>query len=328
MIGTPKVSVVIPTYQRASFLRETVEHVLGQTLKEIEVIVADDGSTDRTPEVVASINDPRILYLRRKHMGMPLILNEGFAVARGKYIMTCHDHDIYDPTLLAELAGALDRHPIAVFAHCGVIVVDPSGKQELERYVRDYPEVSSGKLFLAETLLPGLDSPVSAITMVRTSARGGVLLNPRFGEVADVELWLRLSTVGDVAYVKKPLIRVRKRDSSSHFYHIGCRLAAHTLKAKRRYLTWIEDESRQVAIQKDWRKGVDRTGFSELLRALEARHYDEIAFIAEYVRKEGTYTGARALLLLCRMPPAIALGVLRLIKLLSRSIRFLAPLKP
>jgi glycosyltransferase involved in cell wall biosynthesis len=323
MNGIPKVSVVIPTYQRASFLRETIEDLLDQTLKDIDVIVADDGSTDRTPEVVASFRDPRVLYLRRKHMGMPLILNEGFAVARGEYVMTCHDHDIYDPTLLTELAGALDRHPTAVYAHCGVIVVDASGNQELERYVRDYPEVNSGNLFLADELLPGLDSPVTAITMVRRAVRGGIFLNPTFGEVADVELWLRLSTVGDVAYVKKPLIRVRKRDSSSHFYHCGCRLAAHTLEAKRGYLAWVEDGSRRGVIQMGWRKDSNRTGFSELLRALDARRYHETPFIAEYVRKEGTLTGARALLLLCRMPPAMALGVLRLLRLLSRPFRVL-----
>lgn len=317
----PKVSVVIPTYQRASFLRETVVGLLAQTLADIELIVADDGSTDRTPEVMASFKDPRVRYLRREHLGMPLILNEGFAVARGEYIMTCHDHDIYDPSMLAELAGVLDRNPTAAYAHCGIIGVDDSGERELERHVRDYPELMPGRVFLVEELLARLDSRVSALTMVRSSVLGGAALDDRFEGCPDVELWLRLSTVGDVAYVKKSLIRVRQRDPSSQFYYNGCRLAAKALEAKKLYLEWVEDETKRAAIRKGWRKEVDRTGFSALLKALEGRQHQEIPYIAEFLQQEGTQAGARALTLPCRMPRSIALLALRSARFLWRAFR-------
>ncbi len=312
----PKVSVVLPTYQRAHLLGETVAGLLRQTLADIEVIVADDGSTDETPEVVGNFKDPRVRYVRREHLGMPLILNEGFAAAQGQYIMTCHDHDIYDPTLLEELAGVLDRHPSATYAHCGNVLVDASGRRELVYQVPDYPELFPGGAFLIEELLP--ISPVSATSMVRASVLGGAGLDARFGGVADIELWLRLSTVGDVAYVKKPLIRIRQRDASSKFYSSGWKLAATVLEIKKTYLRRVEDSSRRTAICNRWRKEVDGTSLLELLKVLEARRYEEIPSIVEFVRQEGTHNGANLVFFLSYLPRGLALGILRSLRLLYR----------
>lgn len=316
-----KVSVVIPTYQRADFLRVTISGLLQQTLQNIEIIVADDGSTDHTPLVMSSFSDPRVRYLRRDHVGMPLILNDGFSVACGEYIMTCHDHDIYEKNLLQELADVLDRNPKAVYAHCGIVVVDSEGLQELASYIRNYPEVTSGKTFLTEVLLPGIDSKVSALTMVRASVLSRPPFNVKFGECSDVDLWMKLSAIGDVAYVPKPLIRVRQRDNSSELYRSGFRLAAHALEAKKSYLSWVEDQNKQHKIQIGWRKEIDRTGLLELLKALENRWYDEISPIILFVQREGTSLGGKALTLLSYLPRFFSLNVLRSMRIMSKAIR-------
>jgi len=317
----PKVSVVIPTYQRATLLRNVVQGLLAQTLTDIEIIVADDGSTDNTPHVMAQIRDPRLRYLRCDHMGMPKILNEGIKVARGEYLMTCHDHDIYDERLLDKLSKTLDRHTSVVYAHCGVISVDPTGTQEIERYIADYPEVAPGKVFLVEKLLPLLDCKVSALTMLRRAALNGQALNPRFGECADVELWLRLSTIGDVAYLKEPLIRVRQRDASSAFYHMGFRMTEKALDAKKLYLHYVEDEARRIAICRRWRVEVDRTGLLELWRVLEDHRYEEVPAIIGFVRREGTQPGHKVLTFLSHLSPIIALAILRSAKHLQRGMQ-------
>lgn len=244
--------------------------LLTQTLDDIEVIIADDGSTDGTPQVVERFADPRVRYLRRAHLGMPAILNEGFAAARGAYIMTCHDHDMYEPSLLQELADCLDRFPSAAYAHCGLAVVDPTGTL-LEHHIHDFPPLTGGRLFLSEHLLPGLDSIVSALTMVRASALAGRAFDPAYGFVADVEMWLRLAARGDVAYVRRPLIRVRQRDESSELYHVTHRLALQALRAKRAYLHLVADRRGRRTIERGWRRQAMATVLRELLYAQQHR---------------------------------------------------------
>jgi len=81
----PKVSVVIPTYNRAHLVGRAIRSVLNQTYQDFEIIVVDDGSTDNTKEVVKSFNDPRIRYIRHeKNRGGSAARNTGIRAARGK----------------------------------------------------------------------------------------------------------------------------------------------------------------------------------------------------------------------------------------------------
>lgn len=314
---TPRVSVVVPTYQRAGFLSDVIGMLLTQTLGDIEVIVADDGSTDETPNVVRRFADPRLRYLRREHVGMPRILNEGFAAARGAYVMTCHDHDVYEPSLLEELAASLDRFPSAAYAHCGVVGVDPSGMQVLERYVYQFAPLTPGRTFLVDHLLPGLDSKVSALTMIRASALAG-RFDPAYGFVADVEMWLRLAAHGDVAYVARPLIRVRQRDASSEMYHVTPQLVLHTLRAKRAYLHLVADYRRRREIERGWRRQTMATVLRELLHVQRHRHEEALADIRALAIEAGS-TPARFVIRICSSVPRTI--SVRILGLFQRAVR-------
>jgi glycosyltransferase involved in cell wall biosynthesis len=314
----PKVSVVIPTYQRAAEVARTVRDLLQQSLQDIEIIVADDGSTDGTAAEIAGIDDPRVHFAGRGHLGMPLILNEGLAAATGEYVMTCHDHDVYDHELLRELAGALDRHPSALYAHCGVMLTDPTGATELVQQMNDFPELLPGRVFLRDHLVPGLDSKVSALTMVRGSALREGLLKPEFGEVADVEMWLHLASIGDVAYVRKPLIRVKQRDNTSMFYTMGYRLLEKTLRAKREYIGFIDDDRRRSEVVRTWRRQIDSSAFREMLVALEDGRPQDLRPIAEFAQREGTRTGAFVTASFARTPAPVTRAALSFMRRLAR----------
>jgi hypothetical protein len=308
-----RVSVVIPTYQRVRLLTQTLDMIRTQTLAPLEVIVADDGSTDGTECMVAAREDRQLRYLKRDRLGMPGILNEGLAVACGDYVMVCHDHDIYHPMLLEELAGALDRNPSALFAHCGVVGVDPGGEREIEWFVRDYPEFTSGHEFLVSQMLPGLHSPVAALSMIRRSALAEGLLDPRFRGPADVELWLRLCTRGDVAYVAKPLIRVRQRDSGSAFYSIACELTELVLEAKKEYLLRVSDPRRRRAVQAGWRREIDRTALLHILSP-----NPDVAALETFVGRHGTWSGRLAMRICSVAPRTVSVTALNFLRTLWR----------
>ena len=284
----------------------------------------DDGSTDSTSDVVNSIGDRRVRYVRKEHLGIPAIINAGFELCQGEYLIVCHDHDSYHPDLLATLADLLDRHPTATYSHSGVVTLDPTGTTETARYIYDYPELASGKEFLTRHLLRGIDSPVTAISMVRRSSLDGTFLKPRFGGCADVELWMRLSLVGDVAYTPRPLLRLRERDRSSVYFHRLHELTDRVLDAKQSYLDAISDPTERLQVTRRWRADATRTGFSAMCSALEHGQADLVVDIKDFVRRRGTPVGALAIDLLSQLPPSMgnaALRGLRHLRHFARRIR-------
>lgn len=298
---------------------------MSQSLSNLELTVIDDGSTDRTEDVVTSIRDRRLRYVRSEHLGIPAIVNAGFELSRGEYVIVCHDHDSYHPDFLAELAQLLDRHPSATYAHSGVVILDSTGTSETMRFIYDYPELADGREFLTRHLLQGTASPVTAISMVRRSALNGAFLNPRYMACADVELWMRLSLAGDVAYTPRPLLRLRERDSSSLYFQRLHELTELVLQAKESYLGEIPDLADRRRAIRNWRADANLTGLAALCSALEHNQQAVIPGVKEFVRRRGTPAGVLAIELISLLPRSIGASVLRalrLIRLLVRPIHF------
>ena len=111
---TPKVSVVIPTYNRAFLLEQAIESIVNQTLTDLELIIADDASTDNTRQMVQTLmqRDPRIHYYRHSsNQGAATARNTALDHARGTYIAFQDDDDVSHPHRLQKQADELDKHP-------------------------------------------------------------------------------------------------------------------------------------------------------------------------------------------------------------------------
>jgi glycosyltransferase involved in cell wall biosynthesis len=207
----------MPTFRRASHVGQSIESLLTGDFSDFELLVRDDGDgTDGTAEAVeqASRGDTRVQYHRNaRRLAMPGNLNAGIADSRGSFIAVCHDHDLYAPNFLSSMVAALACHPSALFAHCGISIISLAG-ESLDSHVGQWPDLSRGPDWL-RFMLGSLHCPVCALTLVRREAhqRYG-LYDPSFGFIADVEMWMRLSSHGDVAYVPGPLVGVRVRESN------------------------------------------------------------------------------------------------------------------
>lgn len=116
----PTISAVIPTYNRAEFISETVRSALAQKRPPREIIIVDDGSTDRTrQELQPFIDRGEIRYLFRQNSGIGDARNAGIRAAAGDYVALLDDDDRWLPGHLEQLAGALSRHPEAQMAYSG-----------------------------------------------------------------------------------------------------------------------------------------------------------------------------------------------------------------
>jgi hypothetical protein len=130
MNRAPRVSVIIIAFNREAMIGDAIASILAQTMPDFELIVVDDGSTDRTVKVVEAIRDPRLrLIVHEKNQGIPAARNSGLEAAAGRYVAWLDSDDLARPDRLAIQADYLDAHPsIALIgAHSGLI--KPNGRR-------------------------------------------------------------------------------------------------------------------------------------------------------------------------------------------------------
>jgi glycosyltransferase involved in cell wall biosynthesis len=229
----------MPTYRRARQIGETLRSLLDGRFTDFELLVRDDGDgADGTAEAVASTGagDQRVIYHRNaRRLGMPGNLNQGIKAARGWLVAVCHDHDLYAADFLTEMVAALDRHPSALFVHCAIEVIDQDGRG-VSTSSGAWPEIVRGREWL-RFMLSSFDCPVCALTVVRREAYQRLgLYDPAYGFVSDVEMWMRLSLHGDVAYLRRPLIQVREREENHEINQDAALIDRIVGRMQRRYL--------------------------------------------------------------------------------------------
>ncbi len=121
------ISVILPLYNAESYIREAVRSILQETRIPLELIVVDDGSTDRSLKVLKQIRDDRLVVLYNQGKGIATALNTGLAAARGKFIARCDADDCYPAGRLFRQVNWLMQHPEAGAVCGGYRVIDPKG---------------------------------------------------------------------------------------------------------------------------------------------------------------------------------------------------------
>ena|SRR3989344_2621648 len=143
----PKVTVLMPVYNAEKYLREAIESILSQTFKNFEFLIINDGSTDKSKDVILSYNDPRIIYSENsKNLGIAKTLNKGMNLARGNYIARMDGDDISHPDRLQEQIEFMDdnRH-VGV---CGTwLQTINNNKEEIWKSPIAHEEIRSLMLF-------------------------------------------------------------------------------------------------------------------------------------------------------------------------------------
>jgi glycosyltransferase involved in cell wall biosynthesis len=202
-----RITVCLPTYNRAPLLKKCLASILNQTARDFEVIVADNCSTDGTADVVRSLADPRVRYHRHEsNIGPFANMNWLIEQARGDYICIVHDDDVYGPEFLQRERELLDRHPNVGMVHCAVHEVDADGTPR--QVVRAYPttRVLRGRDEFVR-YLQGHNVCCSSVMARRELYRDNPF-DPRFLS-ADFLMWMKFALRADVAYVAEPLLDMR-----------------------------------------------------------------------------------------------------------------------
>jgi glycosyltransferase involved in cell wall biosynthesis len=213
----PAISVCIPAYNHARYLRSALESVLAQTRRDFELIVYDDASTDSTAEVAADFAGAGVRYFRQpRNCGISATRNACLEVARGRYIAWLDADDVYLPDMLERQSAMLDRHRGVGLVHGAHHVIDTDGAR-----LPDWPApfetdtVEHGIAAFAELLLSNyVTAPTVLVRRGCYEQLGGYhLALTRSGE--DWDMWMRIALRWDVAYTATPVAQYRQHASSS-----------------------------------------------------------------------------------------------------------------
>ncbi len=248
---TPRLSVVMPVRNGARWLGEAIESVVGQTYRDLELLVIDDGSTDETPQILTdwSGRDSRIRVLRQNELGLVAALNRGLDEAYGLLFARLDADDRAAPHRFERQIRVLADNPSVGLLGSWAQKIDASGRTR--GYLK--PETQPEKI--AEVLTranPFIHSTIMFRTEIGRRLGG---YRAAFEATEDYDLWLRMSEVTRLANVAEPLVQYRR-----HGANVTARKAirqAFSVRLAQR-AAWIRwrtgcDPATALASPPDWR---------------------------------------------------------------------------
>lgn len=209
----PKISVCLPTYNRAHYVAETIASILAQTVTDFELIITDNCSSDSTQTVVAAFRDPRIRCVRHDRTMDPYEnMNFALGLSRGRYVCIVHDDDLYAPDFLARESDMLDRHPAVGMVHCAVRIIDRDRRLLRLHRVSTHTRIARG-LDEFRKYLGGHDVCCSTVMCRRELWMQSGPFDDDL-RCADWLMWLNIALRADIGYLATPLVDLRVHDSS------------------------------------------------------------------------------------------------------------------
>jgi glycosyltransferase involved in cell wall biosynthesis len=204
----PELSVVITAFNVAAYIRDALQSALSQTLRHIEVIVVDDGSTDDTLAVIRSIHDPRIRLVARSHAGVIAAFNAGIALAQGEFIAFLDGDDVWHPDKLARHVRFLKDHPEIDLTFSWSRMIDEKGT---ETGLASRPW--RGGLSFSQLLTDNVISNGSSVVLRREPFLRIAPYDCPLEACHDLDAWLRVALLrpGNIACVPAWLTYYRRR---------------------------------------------------------------------------------------------------------------------
>ena len=210
----PLVTVAIPTYNRAAFIRDAIDSVLAQTFSDFELIILDDASTDGTAEIARSYDDPRLQYRRNpSNIGMTGNWNLGFELAQGRLVALLHDDDRWAPEFLERAVQLFARSPDVGFAYAPTRPIDRQGRVVgdarlgLATADRVFPPPEA-----LDRLVRRTEVSVAAVLVRRAAFFEAGGFRDRWPYHMDWELWIKIASRHSVGFLSEVLGYHREHD--------------------------------------------------------------------------------------------------------------------
>jgi glycosyltransferase involved in cell wall biosynthesis len=209
MHSTPEISVLMPAFNAEKYIGKAIESILCQSFSNFEFIIINDGSTDRTKEIIQSYNDPRIILFNQDNLGIAKALNLGLAIASADLVARFDADDIALPNRLELQYKAFAEDKLLVVVGSSVNYIDEEGNEVFEW---EPPAFTDKEIkTLANTVCPFIHSSVMYKKEPILDLYG---YNEHAHSFEDHLLWVQVLSKGKVFNLKQPLIKVRLNANS------------------------------------------------------------------------------------------------------------------
>ncbi|UOR03949.1 glycosyltransferase [Hymenobacter aerilatus] len=223
----PKVSIIIPTYNRASYLKKAVESILFQNFDDYEIIIVDNASTDNTEEIIKEIGSNKIIYCKNKeNIGMIGNHNRALSLIKGEYIHIFSDDDTMCQNSISKKVAILDKYINVGLVHSNINIINEEDVIISGHWGHSYYDKWKD-IHSIDSLLLGIDyfkilyyhwNVISMPSvMVRSSVleKAGAYFNAKMKFAMDLEMWMRICLFSDVYYINEILVNYRVHSSNN-----------------------------------------------------------------------------------------------------------------
>ncbi|MBF0511928.1 MAG: glycosyltransferase [Candidatus Omnitrophica bacterium] len=200
----PKVSVIIPTYNRGQYIQQALESVLAQTFHDYEIIVIDDGSTDNTQEILRRFKG-KIRSMRQDNQGISKTRNQAISRSNGQYIAFLDSDDYWVSEKLEEQVRILDRHPHVGLVYARMPIINEQGER-----IGMKPSGVCGRNF-KELLEVWGDLPTSTIMTRKECFERAGLFDTSLCTMEDIDMWIRIARYYDLYEIENKVLAYYRR---------------------------------------------------------------------------------------------------------------------
>ncbi|MEI8207710.1 MAG: glycosyltransferase [Methylococcales bacterium] len=183
--AAPTLSVIIPAFNVQDFIAATIESVLSQSFRDMEVIVVDDGSTDTTLQVITGFQDPRIRVIHKENCGLSAARNTGIRVAQGRYIALLDGDDVWFPGYAERHVAAMESDSYIGITHSYLAYIDEAGKKTGQLLITRKSRVTLTEMIIRNHLN-------SQVVVRRECFAEAGLFNEELRACEDHEMWVRI----------------------------------------------------------------------------------------------------------------------------------------
>ena len=217
----PKISVIIPCFNQAEFLEESINSVLQQTMDDFEIIVVDDGSdSENSKKILDNLQKPKTKIIRQHNMGLAAARNTGVRNASGKYILPLDSDDKIAPDFLKKCSDYMDKHK-----NCGIcgglteFFGEKTGVWDLPKY--SFPEILSGNRMVCTHMYRKSD----------WEKVGGYNKNMLYG-LEDWDFWLSIIELGRDVYQFDEVLFYYRKHGETMIHNLSKKRERHVLMLK------------------------------------------------------------------------------------------------
>lgn len=205
MTPPPLLSVIMSVYNAEKYLDESIQSILTQTYKLFEFIIIDDGSKDRSYEIIKNYQhqDSRIILISRENRGLIESLNEGISIAKGKYVLRMDADDIALPSRLQEQFNFMESNPNIGISGTGIIAFGHKMKNRKWLGYHDDQLLKAELLFSSPLMHPTI---IMRKDLINTHQ---LIYDKAYLHAEDFELWTRFAKVTQLSNIAKPLLMYR-----------------------------------------------------------------------------------------------------------------------